>query len=132
MKKQTKIILGLVALVVVAAVLLCLWNFTRPDTVAGAKALTITVVHGDGSEKVFDVHTDAEYLEGALLENEIVEDNQTDWGLYILTADGETADESAQQWWCITKGGEMLATGASETVISDGESYELTLTTGYE
>ena len=132
MKKNTKIILGVVALVVVVAVLLGVYFVTRPDTVQGAKALTITVVHGDGSEKVFDVHTDAEYLEGALLENSIVEDNQTEWGLYIITADGETADESQEQWWCITKGGEMLMTGASETPIADGEAYELTLTVGYD
>lgn len=132
MKKNTKIILGIVALVVVVGILLGVYFVTRPDTVEGAKALTITVVHGDGSEKVFDVHTDAEYLEQVLLENEIVEDNQSEWGLYILTADGETVDEANQEWWCLTKGGEALMTGASETVIADGESYELTFTVGYE
>ncbi len=132
MKKQTKIILGVVALVVVAAVLLGVYFVTRPDTAAGAKALTVTVVHGDGTEKVFDVHTDAEYLEGALLENQIVEDNQTEWGLYILTADGETADETKEEWWCLTKNGEMTATGASDTPIADGEHYELTFTVGYD
>ena len=130
--KKSKIILGVVALVVVVAVLLGVYFVTRPDTVQGAKALTVTVVHGDGSEKVFDIHTDAEYLDDALLENSIVEDNQTEWGLYIITADGETADESQEQWWCITKGGEMLMTGASETPIADGEAYELTLTVGYD
>lgn len=132
MKKNKKIILGVVALVAVVAVLLGVYFATRPDTVEGAKALTITVVHGDGSEKAFDVHTDAEYLAEALIDNQIVEDNQTEWGLYILTADGETADEANQEWWCLTKAGEMCMTGASETVIADGESYELTFTVGYE
>ena len=132
MKKQTKIILGVVALVAVAAILLGVYFGTRPDVQEGAKALTITVVHGDGSEKAFDVHTDQEYLEGALLENEIVADNQTEYGLYILTADGETIDEGNQEWWCITKDGELLMTGAGETAISDGEHYELTFTVGYD
>lgn len=132
MKKQTKIILGVVGLIAVAAILLGVYLGTRPDTQDGAKALTITVVHGDGSEKAFDVRTDAEYLEGALLEHEIVEDNQTEYGLYILTADGETADEAAQEWWCITKDGEMLLTGAGETPVADGDAYELTLTAGYD
>lgn len=132
MKKQTKIILGVVALVAVAAILLGVYFATRPDVHEGAKALTITVVHGDGSEKAFDVHTDQEYLEGALLENEIVADNQTEYGLYILTADGETVNEGNQEWWCITKGGELLMTGAGETVIADGERYELTFTVGYD
>ena len=132
MKKRTKIIIGVIALVAVAAVLLGVYFATRPDAQAGAKALSITVVHGDGTEKVFDVHTDAEYLDAALLENEIVEDNQTEFGLYILTADGETADEAQEEWWCITKDGQMLMTGASETPVADGENYELTLTVGYD
>lgn len=66
MKKQTKIILGVTALVVVIAVLLGVYYATRPDTNQGAKALTIVVVHGDGSEKDFTIHTDAEYLAEAL------------------------------------------------------------------
>lgn len=132
MKKRTKIILGIVALAVVAAALLGVYFATRPEPVQGAKALTVTVVHGDGSEKVFDVQTDETYLAEALLENGIVEDNQTEWGLYILTADGETADESQEQWWCLTKDGQMLTTGASDTPIADGERYELTFTVGYD
>lgn len=131
MKKNKKIILGVVALVVVIAMLLGVYFVTRPDTAQEAKELTIVVVHGDGSEKDFDIHTDAEYLEGALTENEIASGSDSEYGLFITTVDGETADDSQQQWWCITKGGEMLMTGASETPIADGETYELTLTTGY-
>ena len=60
-----------------------------------------------------------------------MEDNQGAYGLYILTADGETVNEAAQEWWCITKNGESMTTGASDTVIADGERYELTFTVGY-
>ena len=49
MKKQTKIIIGVVALIAVIAVLLGIYAATRPDTTAGAKELTIVVVHGDES-----------------------------------------------------------------------------------
>lgn len=127
---KKKIIIGVVALVVVVAVLLGVYAAIRPDTTIGAKTVTISVVHKDGNEKVFEVHTDAEYLEGALLENEIVEDNQTEWGLYIITADGETVDEANQEWWCLTQDGEMLMTGASETPVNDGDHFELTFTEG--
>lgn len=129
---KNKAVWAVVGLIVVAALMVGIWMLARPAAAAGAKKLDITVVHGDGTEKTFDIATDAETLDVALVENGIVEDNQSEWGLYILTADGETADESAQQWWCITKGGEMLNTGASDTVIQDGEAYELTLTTGYD
>ena len=131
MKKQTKIILGVVALAVVVGLLLGVYFATRPETSQGAKTLTVTVIHGDESEKVFTLHTDAEYLAEALVEGKVVEDNQTEFGLYILTADGETADESQQQWWCVTKAGEPVTVGASELPIADGDEYELTFTVGY-
>ena len=61
----------------------------------------------------------------------IIQGSESEFGLYILTVDGETADEDLQQWWCITKGGEQLMTGADDTMIADGEQYEFTLTTGW-
>jgi hypothetical protein len=131
LKKQTKIILGVVALVAVVAILLGVYFGTRPDTTEGAKALTITVVHGDDSQNVFEIHTDAEYLDAALTENDIASGEDSEYGLFITTVDGETANSDNEEWWCITQDGEMLMTGASETPINDGDSYELTLTVGY-
>ena len=46
-------------------------------------------------------------------------------------ADGETANESLQQWWCITKGGEQVNTSVDSTPIQDGDHFELTLKEGY-
>ena len=126
-----KTLIPAAALILAVAVFLGVWFATRPAVQQGAKALTVEVVHGDSTTKTFDFRTDAEYLGRALVEQNIVEDNQGPYGLYILTADGETADESEQEWWCITKGGEALMTGADETPVADGETYELTLTVGY-
>ena len=81
--------------------------------------------------KDFAFATDAENLRGALEEQKLIEGTESEYGLYVLTVDGETADEGAQQWWCFTKGGEMLMTGVDDTMIADGESYEITLTTGW-
>ena len=41
---------------------------------------------------------------------------------------GIAADESNQEWWCITKTGEQVNTSADQTPLGDGEAYELTLT----
>ena len=49
----------------------------------------------------------------------------------VLTVDGETADEAAQEWWCFTKDGEMLMTGVDDTMIADGEQYEVKLAVGW-
>lgn len=131
-KGINKGIIAAVCLVAVAVVLLLVWNALSPKSVAGDKHLTVQVVHKDGSAKDFSLDTDQEYLGPALVEGGVVEDNQGAYGLYILTAGGETADESAQEWWNITRGGESLTTGADSTPIADGEHYELTLTVGYD
>jgi len=44
---------------------------------------------------------------------------------------GRKADESKQEWWCITKGGESVSTGVDLINISDKDKYELTLMEGY-
>ena len=115
-----KIILAAVALVLVAALMGGAWLALRPGTQAG-----------DKSEKVFKVSTDEEYLGKVLVAENIVVDNQSAYGLYILTADGETVNEANQEWWCVTKGGESLMTGADETPVADGDTFELTFTVGY-
>lgn len=129
MKKK---LTSLLALLLMAAVLLGVWYTTRPETVSGEKSLTIHVSHSDGTSNTFPIETDAEYLADALVEHGIVKDNQSTYGLYILTADGETADEAKQEWWCLTCGGESMTTGASDTPIADGDVYELTFMVGYD
>lgn len=128
-----KIIIGVICVILLAVAMYLVWRLNGPQTqaVAGAKAVTVQVTHKDGSTKDFTLHTNQEFLGRALVEDEVVEDNQSAYGLYILTVDGETADENNQEWWQITKNGESLMTGADETPIADGEHYELTLTVGW-
>ena len=126
-----KLIIGVVCVALLAVVMFVVWRLNRPQPVEGAKAVTVQVIHKDGSSKDFDLHTDQEFLGRALVEEQVVEDNQSAYGLYILTADGETADESNQEWWQVTRNGEYLMTGADETPIADGEHYELTLIVGW-
>lgn len=123
--------LYVILLAVVMALFLGIWLIARPQSSAGDKDLTIQVIHGDLSNRTFEIATSAEYLAEALTENAIVQGEEGPYGLFILSADGETADETNQEWWCITRGGESLTTGASSTPIADGETYELTLTVGY-
>lgn len=128
---RKKLLMGCGALVVACLLAAVLYIQTRPGTTEGAKAIDVVVVHGDGSEATFQYQTDAEYLGDVLTENGLVEGTESSYGLFITTVDGETADDSLQQWWCITREGETLSTGADQTPIADGEQYELTLTEGY-
>jgi hypothetical protein len=43
------------------------------------------------------------------------------------TDDGETADDSQEQWWGFTKSGEYVETGVDATDIEDGDHFEFTL-----
>lgn len=86
---------------------------------AGEKTITITV------------RTNSEHLGGALLENDLVSGDESEYGLYIKSVNGIIADyDKDQSWWAISRDGEMLMTGADSTPIADGESYELTYTKG--
>lgn len=128
---KKSLVIAAVCLIAAAAALFAVWRLNAPRGSEGSKAVAIQVIHKDGSSKDFSLHTDEEFLGRALVEGGVVEDNQGPYGLYILTADGETADESAQEWWQITKNGESLTTGADAAPIADGEHYELTLTAGW-
>lgn len=123
-------ILAAAVVILIAAFLLVYQNFAG-RAVAGAKELSISVIHGDGSEKEFTLHTDQEYLRGALEEQKLISGTESDFGLYVLTVDGETVDESKQQWWMFTKNREQLNTGVDMTIVQDGEAYEITLKTGW-
>ena len=75
--------------------------------------------------------TNAKTLREACDEKKLIEGTESEYGLFVLTVDGITVDESKQQWWSITKNKQMVNTGVDSTVIADGEHYEFTLTTGY-
>ena len=131
MKNSKKIAVSLIALVVVIAALFGVYRFTKGATSAGDKTINVEVVHKDGTANTFTYQTEREYLGEVLADESLVDGESGAYGLFITTADGETADDSNQEWWCITKDGEQLNTSADQTPIADGEHYELTLTVGY-
>ncbi len=92
---------------------------------------TLKVTHGDGTEFETKVTTKKDTLGEALLDEEIIVGEDGPYGLYVKTVDGETADETRQQWWCLTKDGENVNTGVDSTVVEGGVTYEFTLMEGY-
>ena len=132
MSKTKKNVVAVVVLVVlVAAALLC-WKSFAPQAVQGGKTLTVEVIHGDGSTKEFTFSTDSETLGEALVEQELLEGEEGPYGLFVRAVDGESVDETKEEWWCFSKDGEMLMTGVDMTMIADGEQYTAAFTVGYE
>ena len=97
----------------------------------GTKELTLRVVHSDTTTTSTTIQTEADNLGAALVEAGIVEGDETEYGLFITTADGEAADPGAQEWWSLQKDGVPLMTGADSQPIADGESYELVFMIGW-
>ena len=130
-KKTRNMIIAVALLLVLVIGAALIWNANRPEAQEGGKALEVTVVHGDESSKDFSFSTDAENLRTALEEQKLIEGTESEYGLFVTTVDGETADDAQQQWWCFSKDGEDLMTGVDDTMIADGEHYEITLKTGW-
>lgn len=130
-RKLTIFALGLLAVLIVAALLL--YTAFGPDSAAqsGTKDISLTVVHSDGREVGFDIRTDCETLSDALEKEGIISGEEGPYGIYILTVDGETVDEAKQQWWCLTRDGQQHNQGADSTLIYDGDCYELTFNEGW-
>ena len=127
---KNKKLLALILVVVIAA-MAALYMVTRPDPVAGGKNITVTVVHGDGSQKVFAYATEAEYLGEVLVSENLVNGEVGEYGLYFDTVDGEQAVwETDQAYWSILIGEEYATVGADGIVLTDGGEYALVYTIG--
>ena len=131
MKKNAKLIIGIVVLVVVIAALLCVYLGTRPQTSQGAKAFTVEVVHADGSSKTFEYRTDEEYL-GTVLEAEgLIKGEMGPYGLTIFEVDGERAVwEENGAYWAIFVNGDYGMTGVDTTPVNDSDAFKLEYTLG--
>lgn len=129
MNRKNGILAGiLIFLCIIAAIF---YIQSKPEAAVGTKEISIVVTHADQSQNTFTYQSDGEYLAEVLLENELVDGEMGQYGLFITTVDGETADDSKQQWWCITKGGKQVNTSTDTAPIADGDQFELTLTEGY-
>lgn len=131
MKTNSKRILSLAALPVMASLLFGLYLHTRPTPAAGQKNVEVTVVHADKSETVFRYETDEEYLGPVLMEAGLVKGEQGAYGLYIKEVDGEVADFSVNgAYWALYEGEEYATTGIDATPLEDGDRFSLVYTVG--
>ena len=119
-----KVILAVVALVLVVGLFAGVYFATRPEAQAGEKTITVTVVHSDGTEKVYTYRTEAEFLGEVLAAEGLIVGAENDPGRYN-TIDGEYADYAADgAYWALYIGEEYAMTGADQTPVNDGDSFK--------
>ena len=90
----------------------------------GQTKFLCTVVDKDGNETNFEIHTDKETVGEALLEVELIEGENGEYGLYVKTVNGITADYDVDQtYWAFYVNGEYASTGVDATAIEEGATY---------
>lgn len=131
MKKSTKITIAVLAAVVVIAAFVGVYFAFGPKTTQGAKAITVEVVDNNGETTTYETRTDAEYLRQALEELDdatdfAIEGEESDYGLYITTVNGITADYNADgAYWSVYVNGEYGMYGVDTQPVTDGDTYSI-------
>lgn len=131
MKKSTKIIIAVLAAVVLIGALIGVYAAFGPKTSEGTKAYTMEVVDNNGDSKKYEAKTDAEFLRQALEELAEKTDfslsgDESEYGLYIKTVNGVTADyDTDGAYWSIYVNGEYGMNGVDTQPVTDGDAYKL-------
>lgn len=90
----------------------------------GEKEFDFTVVDADGNETSFEIHTDQETVGEALAELGVIEGEESEYGLFVQTVNGITADfEKDGKYWAFYINGEYAESGVDATPITEGENY---------
>lgn len=90
----------------------------------GATVFTFTVVDVEGTETVYEIHTDETLVGDALLALELLEGEEGPYGLYVKTVNGITLDfEADGMYWGFYIDGEYAMTGVDTTEITAGATY---------
>ncbi len=128
--KNKKLVIAVIALAAVIALMAGVFAASRTDGVSGSKTITVTVVHGDGSEKTFTYDTDQELLGQVLYGEGLIQAENVDEGMFNIV-DGEKADWNVNQsYWSLYEGEDYAMEGVDTLVIEDGDSFKLVYTLG--
>lgn len=90
----------------------------------GHTEFAFCVVDKEGNETWFEIHTDQETVGDALLEHNLIAGEESEYGLYVKSVNGITADYDVDQtYWAFYVNGEYAQTGVDTTKINAGDSY---------
>lgn len=118
----------LLALIMVIALVGCSANKEAPSAAVSFKVIVTDL---DGNETAFEYTSSAASVGEALVAEGLIEGHETEYGLYIDTVNGITADWGADQtYWAFYINGEYATTGIDGTEIVADTTYGLTLTKG--
>ena len=98
---------------------------------ASEKHITLTVTYSDETSDIYEIDTTAEYLKDAVDGTVELGGSDGDYGFYIESVNGETADYAADgAYWAIFVNGDYGMYGIDEQPVTDGDAYALVYTVG--
>lgn len=90
----------------------------------GSTVFTFTVTDKDGGETQFEIHTDKATVGEALTELGLISGENSEYGLYVQTVNGISADyEKDGVYWAFYVNGEYAQTGVDSTPAEEGVRY---------
>lgn len=90
----------------------------------GKTQFDFTVVDQDGGETSFEIHTDKEIVGEALQELGLIEGEEGEYGLFVKTVNGITADyDKDGVYWAFYVNDEYAQAGVDSTEITEGDRY---------
>ena len=90
----------------------------------GETMFLFNVVDPEGKESHFEIHTDEKTVGAALLSLGLIAGEDSDYGLYVKTVNGETADyDTDGTYWGFYINGEYAMTGVDATTLEAGATY---------
>ncbi|MBQ7345576.1 MAG: DUF4430 domain-containing protein [Oscillospiraceae bacterium] len=99
----------------------------------GATTIYVTVQDVDGTVSKFQVNTDAATVGEALLNVELIAGDESDYGLYVTSVNGITADwDTEKAYWAFYIGEEYAQTGVDSTEIVADTTYTFVKTISEE
>lgn len=105
---------------------------TQPEELGeGDKLFYFDVTFSDGETSSYAIHTDAETVGEALVSLDLIEGQESEYGLYVTTIGDETLDYATDgMYWAFYENGEYAMTGVDATPVTDGAHYAFTATKG--
>lgn len=130
MKQRGKKILGIIILVIVVAAMALLYAKFREKPVEGSKSITIEVVDSKNESEVYELKTDAQFLEQAMDEAKeqglTFEASEGPYGLSVSKVNGERAVfELDNAYWAFYVNGVYCSYGISQQPVEDGDAFEI-------
>ncbi|MGN0438867.1 MAG: DUF4430 domain-containing protein [Lachnospiraceae bacterium] len=90
----------------------------------GQTQFMFTVTDQEGNSTNFEIHTDKATVGEALLELGLIAGDEGEYGLYVKTVNGITADYDVDKtYWAFYINGEYASTGVDATAVEEGAAY---------